>query len=95
MEYLSGEINNSPSVPLVRKTGCIGYADYVIASDLFSFFWDLFDPPQFHGSLLPRPSELGGLGTSPIGMPNQNLSVQQLLGGASTSAIPSPGLVHP
>jgi hypothetical protein len=74
---------------------CLGYAIYTIANDLFSVFWDLFGPPQFTGSLLPRPSDLGGLGTAPIGIPNQNLSVQQLLGGSSTSAIPSPGLVHP
>ncbi len=78
-EYLSDVIINSASVPLVRKTGCIGYADYVIASDLFSFFWDLFDPPQFHGSLLPRPTAFGGLGTASIGIPDQNLSLRELM----------------
>ncbi len=35
MEYLSGEINNSPSVPQVRKKECSSYTVYVIASDLF------------------------------------------------------------
>ena len=29
---------------------------------------------QFSGSLLPRPTDLGGVRTSPIGIPNQNLS---------------------
>ena len=52
---------------------------YTALNDLFSVFWDLFGPPQFTGSLLPRPSDLGGLGTSPIGIPNQNLSLKQLL----------------
>lgn len=74
---------------------CLGYAIYTIANDLFSVFWDLFGPPQFTGSLLPRPSDLGGLGTAPIGIPNQNLTVQQLLGSQSRSAVPSPGMIHP
>ena len=60
--------------------GCIGYAIYAVANAIFSWFYDLFGPPQFNGSLLPRPSDLGGLGTSPIGIPNQNLSPKQLLG---------------
>ncbi len=74
---------------------CLGYAIYTIANDLFSLFWDLFGPPHFKGSLLPRPSDLGGLGTAPIGIPNQNLTAQQLLGSQSTNLIPSPGMVHP
>ena len=79
----------------VPGAGCLADAIYTVANDLFSVFWDLFGPPQFTGSLLPRPSDLGGLGTSPIGIPNQNLSVQQLLGGSSTSTVPSPVMVHP
>ena len=79
----------------VPGAGCLADAIYTVANDLFSVFWDLFGPPQFTGSLLPRPSDLGGLGTAPIGIPNQNLTVQQLLGGSSTSAVPSPGMVHP
>ena len=74
---------------------CLGYAIYQIANDLFSVFWGLFGPPQFTGSLLPRPSDLGGLGTAPTGIPNQNLTVRQLLGTHSTSPVPSPGMVHP
>ena len=79
----------------VPGAGCLADAIYTVANDLFSVFWDLFGPPQFTGSLLPRPSDLGGLGTAPIGIPNQNLTVQQLLGSSSTSAVPSPGMVHP
>ena len=79
----------------VPGAGCLADAIYTIANDLFSVFWDLFGPPQFTGSLLPRPTDLGGLGTAPIGIPNQNLTVQQLLGSSSTSAVPSPGMVHP
>ena len=74
---------------------CLGYAAYTIANDLFSVFWELFGPPQFTGSLLPRPSDLGGLGTAPIGIPNQNLTVRQLLGKPPTGVIPSPGFVQP
>ncbi len=74
---------------------CLGYAIYTIANDLFSVFWDLFGPPQFTGSLLPRPSDLGGLGTAPVGIPNQNLTVQQLSGSSSTGVVPSPGMLHP
>jgi hypothetical protein len=52
---------------------------YTALNELFSVFWDLFGPPQFTGSLLPRPSDLGGLGTAPIGIPNQNLSLKSLV----------------
>ncbi len=74
---------------------CLGYGIYTIANGLFSVFWDLFGPPQFTGSLLPRPSDLGGLGTAPTGIPNQNLSVSQLLGSQSTSPVLSPGIAQP
>ncbi len=74
---------------------CLGYAIYTIANDLFSVFWGLFGPPQFTGSLLPRPSDLGGLGTAPIGIPNQNLTVRELLGNQPSGPVPSPGVVHP
>ncbi len=52
---------------------------YTALNDIFSVFWNLFGPPKFTGSLLPRPSDFGGLGTSPIGIPNQNLSLKSLL----------------
>ncbi len=71
--------------------GCLGYAIYSVANDLFSVFWDLFGPPQFTGSLLPRPTALGGLGTAPIGIPNQNLTVKELLSDQSTKTLPTPG----
>jgi RHS repeat-associated protein len=74
---------------------CTGYIIYTIANDLFSVFWDLFGPPQFTGSLLPRPSDLGGLGTAPIGIPNNNFTVKELLGSASHVTIPSPQLNLP
>ena len=72
--------------------GCLGDAIYQAINGLLTA---LFGPPQFTGSLLPRPSDLGGLGTAPIGIPNQNLRVQQLLGSAPKSEVPSPGMVHP
>ncbi len=75
--------------------GCIGYAIYTVANDLFTVFWDLFGPPQFTGSLLPRPSDLGGLGTSPIGIPNQNLSINGILGQSSRGTVTSPGMNIP
>ncbi len=75
--------------------GCIGYAIYTVANDLFSIFWDLFGPPQFTGSLLPRPSDLGGLGTAPIGIPNQNLSIKRILGQPSRGTVQSPGMKTP
>ncbi len=93
MEYLSDEINNSPTMPQVRKIECSSYTVYVIVSELLSSFWDLFGPPQFHGSLLPRLSDLGGLGKSTIGIPNQNLNANDLLGHQSHSPIPTPGAI--
>jgi RHS repeat-associated protein len=74
----------------------LGDIIYVAASDLFSFLNNLFNgPAQFTGSLLPRPTDLGGLGTAPIGIPNQNLSIQGILGQPSRSAVPSPGMNLP
>jgi hypothetical protein len=35
-------------------------------------------------------SHPGGLGTAPIGIPNQNLNVRQLLGLPMQSPVPSP-----
>ncbi len=65
---------------------------YTALNDLFSVFWDLFggSGPQFTGSLLPRPSDLGGLGTAPIGIPNQNLSITGILGQPAHSSVSSP-----
>ena len=61
---------------------CIGVAIYELANSIYGFFYNLFGwgPPQFTGSLLPRPTDLGGLGDSPIGIPNQNLSTAAILG---------------
>ena len=73
----------------------LGYAIYTAANDLFSVFWDAFGPAQFTGSLLPRPTDLGGLGTSPIGIPNQNLSIKGILGQPSRGTFQSPGLTVP
>ncbi len=82
----------------LANPGCgvvLAYAIYTALNDLFSVFWDLFGPPQFTGSLLPRPSDLGGLGTAPIGIPNQNLSIKSILGHPSSRKVPSPGLKLP
>jgi RHS repeat-associated protein len=72
---------------------CDGFVVYNIANSLYSIFDSLFNgPAQFTGSLLPRPSDLGGLGTSPIGIPNQNLSIRGILGQPSSGTVPSPGM---
>ncbi len=52
-------------------------------------------PGQFAGSLLPRPTDLGGLGTAPIGIPNQNLSIKGILGQQSRGAVQSPEVGRP
>ena len=75
-----------------NSPGCIGYALYTIANDLLSLFWG---PPQFTGSLLPRASALGGLGTSPIGIPNRNLDLSVVDGAKAVAPIPAPELRLP
>ncbi len=66
---------------------------YTALNDIFSVVWDIFGgSPKFTGSLLPRPSDLGGLGTAPIGIPNQNLSITGILGQPSRSSVPAPGM---
>jgi len=75
--------------------GCIGYFVYTAVNDLFSFFWDAFGPAQFTGSLVPRPADLSGLGTSPIGIPNKNLSIEDILGQPSLGTVSSPGMKIP
>ena len=42
--------------------------------------WTAFSGPQFKGSLLPRPTALDGLGSSATGIPDKNLSLQDILG---------------
>jgi hypothetical protein len=69
---------------------CIGYAIYSVANAAFSWIWSAFSGPQFTGSLLPRPAAMQGLGTSPIGIPDKNLRLEQILGQASTGEIPTP-----
>ncbi|MHB1702013.1 MAG: RHS repeat domain-containing protein [Acidobacteriaceae bacterium] len=61
---------------------CDAIALYELANSIYGFLYDLFGwgPPQFKGSLLPRPGDLGGLGTSPIGIPNQNLKLKDIAG---------------
>jgi RHS repeat-associated protein len=71
--------------------GCIAFAIYTLTNDILSWL-GVFDGPQFTGSLLPRPSDLGGLGTAPIGIPNQNLSTSDILGQRSGKQVPSPGM---
>lgn len=71
--------------------GCIAFAIYTLTNDILSWL-GVFDGPQFTGSLLPRPSDLGGLGTAPIGIPNQNLSTSDILVQRSGKQVPSPGM---
>ncbi len=73
---------------------CIGYGVYTAVNDILGLF-GVFDKPQFTGSLLPRPTDLGGLGTSPIGIPNHNLDIQGIEGATSHVSIPSPGVSPP
>jgi RHS repeat-associated protein len=75
--------------------GCVGYAIYTVASDLFSVFWSDFGPAKFTGSLLPRPAALDGLGASATGIPDKNLSLQDILGQPSFGLVPSPGMNLP
>jgi RHS repeat-associated protein len=71
---------------------CGAFAVYELANAIYQFFYSVlgWGPPQFTGSLLPRPGDLGGLGTAPIGIPNHNLQVKQLLGLPGQSPVPSP-----
>lgn len=70
---------------------CDAVAVYILANSVYGFFYNLFGwgGPQFTGSLLPRPSDLGGLGTYPIGIPNHNLGTSEILGN-SRAAVPNP-----
>lgn len=72
--------------------GCIAFAIYTLTNDILSWL-GVFNGPQFTGSLLPRPSDLGGLGTAPIGIPNRNLKISDILGTRSShNAVPTPGM---
>lgn len=66
---------------------CAGYIIYSVFNSIFAYLWG---GPQFTGSLLPRPSDLGGLGTAPIGIPNNNLPMSGILGSPAQSIIPTP-----
>ena len=83
-------IGGGPTSP-----GCVAFVVYTIANDLFSVFWDMFSGPQFTGSLVPRPADLSGLGTSSIGIPNKNLSIKDILGQPSRGTVLSPGMKLP
>ena len=75
---------------------CVGFVVYDITDSLYSFFNNLFNgAPQFTGSLVPRPADLSGLGTSKIGIPNQNLSINDILGQSSQGTLQSPGMRLP
>ena len=80
---------------MLGPDACIGYAIYTIANDAFAAIWDALGlgTPQFTGSLLPRPTDLGGLGTAPIGIPNQNLNIKSILGQQPRSLVPTPGRI--
>ena len=63
---------------------------YTVANDIFSAISDIWGSSKFKGSLLPRPGALDGLGSSATGIPNKNLSLQEILGQLSTGAISTP-----
>jgi RHS repeat-associated protein len=83
-------IGGGPTSP-----GCVAFAIYTVVNDLFSVFCDAFGGPQFTGSLVPRPADLSGLGTSKIGIPNKNLSIKDILGQPSQGTVLSPGMKLP
>ena len=56
---------------------------------------NLLGGSQFTGSLVPRPADLSGLGTSSVGIPNKNLSIKDILGQPSLGTVPSPGMKLP
>ena len=68
----------------------VAYDIYTIANGIFSDLWSAFGPAKFEGSMLPRPAALDGLGSSVTGIPDKNLSIQEILGQTSTSKIPTP-----
>ncbi len=74
---------------------CLADMIYTAVNELFGVFWDAFGPAQFTGSLLPRPADLSGLGTSSIGIPNKNLSIKDILGQPSSGVVPSPEMSLP
>ena len=73
----------------------VAYDIYAIANALFSELWSEFSGPQFKGSLLPRPRALGGLGSSATGIPNENLSLQEIHGQPFNKPVPSSGVNLP
>ena len=74
---------------------CLVYAIYSVANAVFSWAWSALSGPQFTGSLLPRPAALDGLGSSATGIPDKNLSLQEILGQTSNGMILSPGINIP
>ncbi len=78
-----------------RMRGTAGYGVGDIFAAMYSQLCGRFvslGPAQFKGSFLPRPTDLGGVRTSPIGIPNQSLSIKGRLRQPARSAISSPGL---
>ena len=74
-----------------ESPGCIGYAIYTIANDLFSLLWDWLGPKPFHGSLQPRPSVPNStdlLGT--IGVPINGSNLNRQGRHPQSIALPSP-----
>ncbi len=75
----------------------LAYVIYSMANDAFAAIWSILglDSPQFKGSLLPRPTALDGLGSSATGIPDKNLSIQDIMGHSQYGVIQSPGFQIP
>ena len=75
-----------------RMSGTAGQGDGDTVAGRYSHLRGRFvalGPAQVTGSLLPRPTDLDGLGASPIGIPNSNLRASEILG-SSRAEIPNP-----
>ena len=79
------------------NVACDAFALYKLANQIYQLLYNVlgWGSPQFTGSLLPRPSDLGGLGTAPTGIPNQNLPIHKILGESGHAMLPSPGVSAP
>lgn len=72
----------------------IGILAYTVANDLISAILDFLGDggSKFTGSMMPRPADMPGIGTSPIGIPNHNLTIPSLIGRSMHKAVSSPGM---
>jgi RHS repeat-associated protein len=85
------------SACLAGPEGCIGYAIYTIANDLFSLLWDWLGPRQFHGSLQPRPSvpnQADILNTLGVPINGSNLGRQAHRQSRNSVPSPAPIILH-